>query len=158
MSSVVWDKDNLIQRFRNHVEELGHVKFDPNSNNYVLWLKDTRDVFGINKGYVRAESFPSMRDAKQNAAFSVSAGLFHDMWLVGLRDTGIATDQDIVQRIRDAEGGEPLTVSTFKEELAKIAKTEAESRKRARLYFIIGTVIGLIGAVIGAIGILVGIN
>ena len=65
MSSVVWDKDNLIQKVGGNVEELGHVKYDQHSNEYVLWLKDTRDVFGTNKGYIRGDSFPSMKDAKQ---------------------------------------------------------------------------------------------
>ena len=69
MSSVIWDGDNLIQKVGGNVEELGHVKYDENSKDYILWLKDTRDVFGNNKGYIRGDSFPSMEDAKQNGSF-----------------------------------------------------------------------------------------
>lgn len=145
MSSVLWDQDNLIQRVRNHVEELGHVKYDSNSNNYVLWLKDTREVFGTNRGYIRGDSFPSMKQAKQNAAASTSARLFHYMWLVDLRGAENSTGQDIAQGIRDAENGKPLTESTFKYEMEK-------ADKRERLYLVIGIVVGI---VIGVIGILV---
>ena len=53
MSSIFWDKDNLIQRVGSNIEELGHVRHEENSNQYVLWLKDTRGVFGSNKGYIR---------------------------------------------------------------------------------------------------------
>ena len=141
MSSVLWDQDNLIQRVGNHVEELGHVKYDPNSNNYVLWLKDTRDVFGTNRGYIRGDLFPSVREAKQNAAGSMSAWLFHYMWLVGMRDAENPTDKDIAQGIRDAESGKPLTESTFKEEMEK-------ADKRARLHLVIGIAIGVIGILI----------
>lgn len=141
MSSVLWDQDNLIQRVGNHVEELGHIKYDPNSNNHVLWLKDTRDMFGTNGGYIRGDSFPSMNQAKQNAAASTSAWLLHYMWLVGLRNADNAADQHIAQGIRDAENGKPLTESTFKDEMAK-------ADKRARLYLVIGIVIGIIGILV----------
>ena len=69
MSSVLWDKDNLIQRVGSNIEELGHVRHEENSNQYVLWLKDTRGVFGSNKGYIRGDTFPSMEDAKQKRCF-----------------------------------------------------------------------------------------
>ena len=121
MSSVVWDKDNLIQEAGGNVEELGHVKYDQHSNEYVLWLKDTRDVFGANKGYIRGDSFPSMKDAKQQAAFSKSAWLLHYMWMIGLRDDGNKTGKDVTQGIEDSESGKPLTVSTFKEEIDGLA-------------------------------------
>ena len=51
MSSVVWDGDNLVQRVGDDIEELGHVKFEPASNRYVLWLRDLRGVFGVNDAY-----------------------------------------------------------------------------------------------------------
>ena len=86
MSSVLWDGDNLIQKVGPHVEQLGHVKPDENAGTYVLWLKDTRAVFGPANAYIRGDTFPSMKEAKQRAAISVSASLFHYMWLAGLRD------------------------------------------------------------------------
>ena len=86
MSSILWDGDNLIQKVGDNVAELArHVKHDENSNEVVLWLKDTRGVFGNNKGYIRGESFPSMKDAKRLATSSTSAFHFHHMWMAGLR-------------------------------------------------------------------------
>ena len=162
MSSVVWDGDNLIQRVGDDIDELGHVKFDPNSNAYVLWLRDLRGVFGVNNGYVRGDSFPSMKDAKQHAASSTSAWLFHFMWLVGLRDRGQASDANIAQLIADAESGKPLTVSTFKEEMGAIKaaleraerdadEKERNARKREILFFIAGLVVGLLGIVVSVV-------
>ena len=151
MSSVVWDGDNLIQKVGGNLEELGHVKYDESSNQHVLWLKDIRDVFGTHKGYVRGDSFPSMKDAKQHAAFSTSASLFHYMWMVGLRGNGNETDKDVAQSIEDAERGMPLTVSTFMEEMSKAKKEASEkernSKKREILFFVIGLALGLIGIV-----------
>ena len=136
MSSVVWDKDNLIQKVGGNVEELGHVKYDQHSNEYVLWLKDTRDVFGTNKGYIRGDSFPSMKDAKQNAAGSKSAFLLHYMWMVGLRDDRNKTGKDVTQGIEDSERSKPLTESTFKEEMDKLTaqldRAKKEASKQAR--------------------------
>ena len=115
MSSIVWDGDNLLQKVKNNIEELGHVKFDPHSKTVALWLRDTQDVFGCGGGYIRGDEFPTMAVAKTNAAGSVSAGLLHDMWLVGLGNPPAVTGG-----LRD----EPLTVSTFKEEMAKRDKRE----------------------------------
>ena len=162
MSSVVWDGDNLIQRVGDNIDELGHVKHDSNSNSYVLWLRDLRDLFGVNKGYVRGDSFPSMKDAKRHAANSTSAWLFHFMWLVGLRDRQQVSDADIAQFMTDAEGGKPLTVSTFKEEMGAIKSAlqraekdanekERNARKREILFFIAGLVIGLIGIAVSVL-------
>ena len=162
MSSVVWDGDNLLQRVGDNIEELGHVKFEPNSSSYVLWLRDLRGVFGVNNGYVRGDSFPSMKDAKQHAAFSTSAWLFHFMWLVGLRDHGHTSDADVAQVLADAESGNPLTVSTFKEEMAAVKaaleraerdadEKERNARKREILFFIAGLVVGLLGIVVSIV-------
>ena len=162
MSSVVWDGDNLIQRVGDDIDELGHVKHDPNSNSHVLWLRDLRDVFGVNKGYVRGDSFPSMNEAKRHAATSTSAWLFHFMWLVGLRDRRQVSDADIAQFMTDAEAGKPLTVSTFKEEMGVIKSAlqraekdadekERNARKREILFFIAGLVIGLIGIAVSVL-------
>lgn len=144
MSSVIWDGDNLIQKVGGHIEELGHVQYEKNSNEYVLWLKDTRDVFGNNKGYVRGDCFPSKVDARQKAAFSTSASLFHYMWMVGLRDGGNEIDKVVAQGIEDAESGKPLTESTFKDEMEK-------SRKREIWYFIAATGIALVGIIISLV-------
>ena len=85
MSSIVWDKDKLIQQVGGNTKELGHVKHDESSNMYILWLK-------TDTGYIRGDSFTSMNDAKQRAAFSASVFLLHYMWMTGLRKTGIALD------------------------------------------------------------------
>ncbi len=68
MSSIVWDGDNLIQRLGRNSAELGHVKFDQDSSKVVLWLRDIRNVFGVNGGYVRGDEFASMSEAKKLAA------------------------------------------------------------------------------------------
>ena len=68
MSSVIWDGDNLIQKVGQSAEELGHVKLDQHAGQYVLWLKDTRGVFGPGNTYIRGDTFPSMKDAKKGAA------------------------------------------------------------------------------------------
>lgn len=132
MSSVFWDRDNLLQRVRDNIEELGHVKYEENSNEFVLWLKDTRGVFGNKNGYIRGDSFSSMKDAKQNAAFTTSVSLFHHMWMVGLRNNK-AADKDVTQGIEDAEKGKPLTESTFKAEMDEM---KADFKKRAIIGYI----------------------
>ena len=159
MSSVFWDKDNLIQRVGSNIEELGHVRREENSNQCILWLKDTRGVFGSNKRYIRGDTFPSMEDAKQNAASSTSAWLFHYMWLTGLRAEGNETVRDVAQAIEGVESGKPLTESTFKEEMDKRAteskeemdKLKAESEKRARFYFVMGALASIVVSIFVAL-------
>ena len=156
MSSVLWDGDNLIQRVGDDIEELGHVKYDEHSNTHVFWLRDSRNVFGVNKGYVRGDSFPSMGDAKLHAASSTSARLFHFMWLVGLRTGAQASDADVAQAIADTEAGRPLTASTFKAEMEKIKaelQKSADNRERNvkrqnKWYFLAGAAISLIPLVL----------
>ena len=115
-----------------------------------------------NKGYVRGDSFPSMKDAKQHAAASTSAWLFHLMWLVGLHDRGKASDADVAQVLADAESGKPLTASTFKKEMGAVKaaleraerdadQKERKSRKRELLFFVAGLVVGLIGIVVSIV-------
>ena len=135
MSTLVWDQDNLIQKVGDNIEELGHVKRDHNSDTYVLWLKDLGDTFGVNRGYIRGDSYPTMKDAKQLAASSVSARLFHHMWLVSLRDSGQQSDPGLVQSIADAEAGKPLTVSTFKREMDNIRDTLQSSARDANVKY-----------------------
>ena len=131
MSTVVWDQDNLIQKVGDNIEELGHVKHDQNTDTYVLWLRDLRDAFGVNRGYIRGDSYPSMKDAKQHAVFSVSARLFHHMWLVDLHDSGQAADPGLAESIADAEASTPLTVSTFKDEMDNLKGSLQTAQKDA---------------------------
>lgn len=159
MSSVIWDGDNLVQRVSDNIDELGHVKFEPDSSLYVLWLRDLRGVFGTKDAYIRGDSFPSMRDAKQHAASSTSAWLFHLMWLAGLRDRGKKSEANVTQALADAESGKPLTVSTFAQEMetvkAALDRAERESeqndrsaRRREILFFLAGLAVGLLGLVL----------
>ena len=135
MSSIVWDGDNLLQRVRNNIEELGHVKFDAHSKTVVLWLRDTQDVFGCGGGYIRGDEFPTMADAKMNAAGSVSASLLHHMWLVRLGKAPAMTGG-----VRD----EPLTVSTFKEEMDKRDKRETRWKVVSTILAIVGVVFAVL--------------
>ena len=77
MSSITWDGNRLIQRVasQGREAELGYVASDDQTGGYVLWLKD---LFG--NGYVRADEFASLGQAKQRAASTVSADLLHGMW------------------------------------------------------------------------------
>lgn len=138
MSTVLWDGDNLIQKAGKNIEQLGHVKYEEASDDYVLWLKDTRNVFGTNTGYIRGDAFRSLEDAKQNATTSTSAFLFHYMWLVGLRDSSKIADKTVAQNLKDYENGRPLTESTFKDEMAK-------ANRKNIVIGIIFTLIGLAG-------------
>ena len=162
MSSVIWDEDNLIQKVGQDVEQLGHVKLDENAGAYVLWLNDTRGVFGPGNTYIRGDTFPSMKDAKQRAASSVSASLFHHMWLVGLRDSQEQSASAIAQDIADAEDGKPLKESTLKKEIERLTeqlnRAEAnaresvtDARKRARWYFFAGLAVALAGILVSLI-------
>ena len=83
MSSITWRGNRLIQRVtsRGMEEELGYVDLDVSSGKYVLWLKDTKNAFAVNNGYIRGDEFDSINDAKRNAAGSVSATLMHHMWM-----------------------------------------------------------------------------
>ena len=137
MSIVVWDGDNVLQKVGKNVEELGHVKFDPNSNTAVLWLRDTQNVFGVNGGYVRGDEFPTMTDAKENAADSMSARLLHQAWLAGLAKSGKA-GRVAVRALAGIH--KPLTESTFKEEM--------ERRDRAeRVWKILSFILGVLSLV-----------
>ncbi len=81
MSAITWKEENrLFQHVGTHEEELGYVAFDQKSKTYVLWLKDTCGVLGLNGGYIRGDEFPSMAAAKEKAASSPSAFIFH-MWM-----------------------------------------------------------------------------
>ena len=81
MSSITWDREQLVQRVGNDSEELGYVSLDSNSATYVLWLKDTVGVLDLNGGYIRGDEYASMADAKSNAAASPSAFIMHYIWM-----------------------------------------------------------------------------
>ena len=162
MSSVLWDGDNLIQKLGREVEQLGHVRLDENAGVYVLWLKDTRGVFGPGGTYVRGDTFPSMKDAKRCAASSVSASLFHHMWLMGLREGSEHADPAIDQAIANAQEGRPLEETTFKEEMERLThkldevqanarESVTDARKRQKWYFVAGLAVALIGILISVL-------
>lgn len=81
MSSITWSGDRLIQRVGKNEEELGKVTWDGGSEMFVLWLKDTCGVLGVDGGYMRGDEFASMADAKEKAAFTVSASIMHWIWI-----------------------------------------------------------------------------
>lgn len=89
MSVIFWRGDALIQRLssRGMQDELGYIAPEGDSGRYVLWLKDTKGVFGVNGGYIRGDEFESISDAKQHAAGCASASIFHRLWMV--RNTGL---------------------------------------------------------------------
>ena len=86
MGVISWQGNRLNQGVlrdgKEVVEDLGYVSYDEHSGKYVLWLKDTRNLFE-NMEYIRGDEFESMEDAHKNAARSVSAMLFHTMWRPG---------------------------------------------------------------------------
>ena len=139
MSSVVWDSDTVLQKVGKNIEELGHVKLDPNSNTAVLWLRDTQNVFGVNGGYVRGDEFPTMTDAKENAADSMSARLLHQTWLAGLVKSGKA-GRVAVRALAGIQDDKPLTESTFKEEMERRDKAE-------RVWKILSFILGVLSLV-----------
>ena len=95
MSSITWKENRLFQHVGNHHEELGYVKYDENSKNYVLWLNDTCGVLGLNGGPIRGDEFPSMEAAKQKAASSPSAFILHYLWMrKGIKQELIRAEDD----------------------------------------------------------------
>lgn len=83
MSTITWQGDTLIQRVSSlgMQDELGYVARDDHSGKYILWLKDTKRVFGPNGGYIPGDEFASMADAKQHAAGCATARIFHHLWM-----------------------------------------------------------------------------
>ena len=81
MSSITWKGSHLSQHVGKFDEELGHIAFDPNSKTYVLWLKDTCGILGLNGGYIRGDEFPSGASAKEKAVSSASAFILHHIWM-----------------------------------------------------------------------------
>lgn len=73
--------DRLIQRVRGHEEELGRIRFEPSSMTYVLELKDTFGLIVPRGGFVRADEYHTMAEAKANAAFSPAVSIWHLIWM-----------------------------------------------------------------------------
>ena len=78
MSSIFWKKGSLIQRVGNHEANLGYIAFDPSTQTHVLWLKDPNEE---EARYIRGDEFPSLAEAKDKAANSSFAQMFHYIWL-----------------------------------------------------------------------------
>lgn len=129
MSAIEWKGNSLRQRVGYHHEELGYVAFDQISKSYVLWLKDICDVFDTNRGYIRGDEFSSMAEAKQNGALSMSARLFHYMWMVNVRKESKQDRKDerkveleVADRIEKLQSGKPLTEDSMRKIMRKDRK------------------------------------
>ena len=96
MSSIHINSTRLTQRHREFEEELGYIEYDKRTGKFVLWLKDSRDLFNRRHGYVRGDEYDTMRTAKAYAAGSASARLMHLIWLSKLDPEGLAEVQQEV--------------------------------------------------------------
>ena len=83
MSGVSWSGNRLIQRVRGQKEELGYIELDPNSATCVLWLKDTFGVASTAGTYIRADEYPSMAVAREEALNAPSVFIWHLIWMRG---------------------------------------------------------------------------
>ena len=81
MSSISWVGNRLVQGVKQRKGELGYVAFDEHTKTHVLWLKDHDGVFTTPGSYVRGDEWPTLREAKANAAGSPTAFLAHCMWM-----------------------------------------------------------------------------
>lgn len=113
MGSITWNGMKLVQTLGHDSAELGNVRFEDASSTYVLWLKDTCGVLDLNGGYIRAEEYPSLEDAKDRAALSPSAFIMHYIWMRGVakRRTMDALDEhwdEIASAIPDGVAREAL--------------------------------------------------
>ena len=81
MSSITWNDNRLMQSVGTNNEQLGHISLDENSGTYVVWLKDTCGVLGLNGGDIRGDEFGSMEEAKSDAASSPSVFIMHYIWM-----------------------------------------------------------------------------
>lgn len=81
MSFIERHENKFIQRVGKREEELGKIEFDPASKTYVLWLKDTCGVLGLNSGYIRGEEYASLDEARKSAASSPASFILHWIWM-----------------------------------------------------------------------------
>ena len=116
MSSMFWHDNILVQRLMSHTEELGRLNYDSFTETYVLWLKDHWGRFGPKGGHFRGDEFASFEEGREKGASSVSAHIFHWMWLLDLKENN---PQEAAQSIETLKEGKPLDVSTLREELRK---------------------------------------
>ena len=153
MSSIIWDNDNLIQKAGDNVEYLGHVKYDQNAKEFVLWLKDARSLFGSGNGFVRGDAFPTMRLAKSGVIKASSVRIVHHLWLTGLKDRG----QHVSKAIADIEDSKPLTESTFEDEMDRMRTQLGKAANKQVRMFWAGLSLGVFGAIVGIAGLWVAI-
>ena len=149
MSSIIWDNDNLIQKAGDNVEYLGHVKYDQNAKEFVLWLKDTRNLSGSENCFIRGDAFPTMQLAKSGAINSSSVRIVHYLWLTGLKNRG----QHVSGAIADIEDSKPLTESTFKDEMDKMRTQLGKAAKKQVRMFWAGLGLGVFSAFVGIAGL-----
>ena len=81
MSGIQWSGNRLIHRVRGHEEELGYVSLEPDSNSYVLWLKDTFGVATTAGAHIRGGEYPSLAVAKAEALDAPSVFIWHLIWM-----------------------------------------------------------------------------
>ena len=134
MSSITWQEHRLFQKVKNHREELGYIEYDENSKNYVLWLNDTCGLLGLNGGHIRGDEFPSMEAAKQKAASSPSAYIFHHLWMKVVKQKDIRAADDHWEEIsphlpHDASKDDSLNRFSRLLEQLPIEKIEAIAEK-----------------------------
>ena len=84
MSGISWSGNRLIQRVRDHEEELGYISLEPNSGDCVLWLKDTFGVATTAGAHIRADQYSSMDVAEALALNSPSVFIWHLIWMRGV--------------------------------------------------------------------------
>ncbi len=77
---IYWDGDKLIQYRGDRTEELGHIAYDEESKDYVLWLKDTHGLLNARSGYIRAESFMSKEEAYLKTTSCLSTRILYSLW------------------------------------------------------------------------------
>ena len=81
MSTMKWDGNRIMQQVGRGKEELGYIGFDENTKTWVLWLKDTCGVLGLNGGDIRGDEYASDEEAKDKAMGSPSAFIMHYIWI-----------------------------------------------------------------------------
>ena len=81
MSSIRLSGNRIVQRLRGNEEELGRIELDPNSQTYVLWLRDTFGVANTAGALIRADEYPSLDDAKAKVLQAPSVFIWHCVWM-----------------------------------------------------------------------------
>lgn len=91
MSAITWQDNRLMQRVGDDEAELGYigtptaaVAVATHKGPFVLWLRGPLHAPG---SYLRGEEWPSLREARQEAARSLTAQLAHLAWMASKRKT-----------------------------------------------------------------------